>query len=48
MLDTVTGTPSEDVFKRLGFTAVGSIPKYNVDPDGNPKHCTMFYKNLEG
>ncbi len=46
VLDTVTGGDAERLYARLGWTAVGSIPKYALMPDGTPCATTVFYRDL--
>lgn len=46
VLDTVTGSAAERLYQRLGWTAVGVIPKYALLPDGRPCATTVFYKEL--
>lgn len=46
-LDTVTGSPAETVYQRLGWTKSGCIPNYAVSPDGLLESTTIFYKILD-
>lgn len=46
-LDTVTGSPAEQVYQRLGWTKSGCIPNYAVSPDGILESTTIFYKILD-
>ncbi|GJN66906.1 GCN5-related N-acetyltransferase (GNAT) domain-containingprotein [Purpureocillium lilacinum] len=46
MLDTETGSPAEALFKKLGYTELGKIPKYGLSPTGELKDGTFFYKQL--
>ncbi|VUC23077.1 unnamed protein product [Clonostachys rosea] len=46
-LDTESGSLAESVFSKLGYTEVGSIPKYGLSPSGEFKDVTFFYKSLE-
>lgn len=46
VLDTVTGSPAERLYARLGWTRVGVIPDYALWPDGRPCDTTVFYKAL--
>jgi GNAT superfamily N-acetyltransferase len=47
ILDTKRGDPAERLYKRLGWTVVGTIPRFAVDPDGVTPHDTVvFYKEL--
>ena len=43
-LDTVTGSPAERLYGRLGWTKVGVIPNYALWPDGRPCDTTVFWK----
>jgi len=44
-LDTKLGCVAEQLYRRLGWTCVGSIPKYALDPDGTAFHSNaIFYK----
>ena len=46
-LDTKRGDPAEALHRRLGWTAVGAIPRYAIDPDGvTPHDAVIFYKEL--
>jgi len=47
MLDTETGSPAEEFYKRLGYVEVGKIPKYGISPlNRELKDATFFYKQL--
>ena len=46
-LDAKRGAAAEHLYRRLGWTAVGAIPAYAVDPDGiTPHDAVIFYKQL--
>lgn len=45
-LDTETGSPAEDLYWRLGWTAAGTIPDFAYRPDGELRPSTYFYKRL--
>lgn len=46
-LDTKRGDAAERLYRRLGWIAVGTIPRYGLDPDGITPHDTViFYKEL--
>lgn len=45
-LDTKKGEPAEQLYRKLGWTAVGAIPRYALDPDGTPHDTVLFYKEL--
>lgn len=47
-LDAKRGAPAESLYRRLGWTPVGTIPRYAVDPDGTPHDAVFFYKELDG
>ena len=47
MLDSKRGDAGERLYRRLGWTVVGTIPRYALDTDGTTPHDTiMFYKEL--
>jgi GNAT superfamily N-acetyltransferase len=46
-LDAKAGGPAERLYRRLGWTEVGVIPRYALDPDGAPHDCIFFYKVLQ-
>jgi GNAT superfamily N-acetyltransferase len=46
VLDTVTGTPAERLYQRLGWIRVGEIPGYALWPDGRPCPTTYYYKEI--
>lgn len=46
-LDVKRGGAAERLYRRAGWTYVGAIPDYAVDPDGKTPHDTViFYKQL--
>jgi acetyltransferase len=45
-LDTKRGDAAERLYRRLGWTAAGTIPGYALDPDGTPHDAVLFYKHL--
>ena len=46
-LDAKRGTAAEQLYRRIGWTVVGTIPRYALDPDGAARHDTVvFYKEL--
>lgn len=46
-LDTKRGDTAERLYRRLGWTEVGVIPNYAVDPDGRTPHDTVvFYREI--
>lgn len=45
-LDTRHDSDAERLYRRLGWTEVGTIPDYAADPDRTLAACTFFYKRL--
>jgi GNAT superfamily N-acetyltransferase len=45
-LDTKRGDVAETLFERSGWTRVGVIPDYALDPDGSSCDTVIFYKQL--
>ena len=45
-LDAKQGEAAEQLYRRLGWTAVGAIPGYALDPNGTPHDAVFFYKAL--
>lgn len=46
VLDTTTGSDAERLYRRLGWTELGPIPGYALNPDGSMGGTTIFYKTL--
>jgi GNAT superfamily N-acetyltransferase len=47
-LDAKRGGAAELLYRRLGWTLVGTIPRYALDPDGRTPHdAVIFYKELD-
>ncbi len=47
-LDAKRGAAAETLYRRLGWTYVGAIPRFAVDTDGvTPHDAVIFYKELE-
>lgn len=47
-LDTKRGGAAERLYRRMGWTFVGIIPDFAIDPDGQAMHDTViFYKRLD-
>ncbi len=46
VLDTVSGSEGERLYRRGGWTPVGIIPNYALWPDGTLCPTTYFYKDL--
>jgi GNAT superfamily N-acetyltransferase len=48
-LDAKQGGAAERLYRRIGWTEVGVIPRFAVDPDGKTPHGTViFYKEVGG
>lgn len=45
-LDTMTGSPAEQLYLSLGYTRVGVIPGYALFPDGLAGDTSIFYKQI--
>jgi len=49
VLDSRRGDAGERLYRRLGWTVVGTIPRFALDTDGRTLHDTVvFYKELAG
>lgn len=47
VLDAKRGDAGERLYRRLGWTVVGTIPRFALDTDGKTPHDTVvFYKEL--
>ena len=47
-LDARAGGTADKLYARLGWTRVGIIPRYAIDPDGKGLHDTViYYKELK-
>ncbi|KAJ7510841.1 acetyltransferase [Mycena galericulata] len=47
MVDTVTGSPAEMVYPKLGYILLGIVPKYGISPlDGSLHGGTFYWKQL--
>jgi len=46
VLDTVTGSPADSLYRQLGWIEVGPVPDYALFPDGTPCSTTFFYRSL--
>jgi ribosomal protein S18 acetylase RimI-like enzyme len=44
VLDTETGSPAEGIYTSMGWTTVGVIPDYALDPEGKLSPTTILYK----
>lgn len=48
-LDAKQGGAAEHLYRAIGWTEVGAIPRYAMDVDGKTPHATViFYKELDG
>ncbi|WP_306316733.1 MULTISPECIES: GNAT family N-acetyltransferase [unclassified Streptomyces] len=47
VLDTETGSPAEDFYRKAGWEQTGVIPDYAADPAGVLRPTTLFCKRLE-
>ena len=45
-LDAKRGGAADQLYRRLGWTVAGTIPRYALDPDGTPHDTVVFYKEL--
>lgn len=48
VLDTATGSPAEELYRRLGWTVSGVIPDYALFPDGRYCDTTVYFKKITG
>ncbi len=46
VLDSKRGDAGEALYRALGWTVAGTIPRYALDPDGRPHDTVVFYKEL--
>jgi GNAT superfamily N-acetyltransferase len=46
VLDTVTGSPADALYRSLGWNETGIVPNYALLPDGRPWPATFFWKDL--
>jgi GNAT superfamily N-acetyltransferase len=46
VLDKGAGSAGDLLYRRYGWTAIGSIPSYAYTTDGRPEAATFFYKQL--
>jgi GNAT superfamily N-acetyltransferase len=47
-LDTKRGDAAESLYRRAGWTEVGVVPGYALNPDGSLCDTVIFYKDLSG
>ena len=46
LLDTCKGSPAEKLYTSLGWTRVGEVPNFALNPDGSWCDTVFFYKQL--
>lgn len=46
-LDAKRGEAAEHLYRRMGWTHAGTIPRYAVDPDGTPHDAVILYRELD-
>lgn len=46
LLDTCEGTPAERLYSSLGWSRVGVVPNFALNPDGSPCDTVFLYKQL--
>lgn len=46
-LDARRGDVADRLYRRLGWTPAGVIPRYALDADGTPHDAVFFYKELK-
>jgi GNAT superfamily N-acetyltransferase len=46
LLDTVSGSVADGLYEKLGWTRIGVIPRYALDPHGSMRPAAFFYKLL--
>lgn len=46
LLDTEAGSQAEAVYRHMGWTRVGEIPRYAKSPDGSLHATAYYYKSL--
>ncbi len=46
VLDTISGSEADPLYRGLGYTAAGSIPDYAAMPAGELAPTTVFFKQL--
>ena len=46
LLDTCKGGAAEQLYTSLGWTRVGEVPHFALNPDGTPCDTVFFYKQL--
>lgn len=46
VLDTVTGSAADRLYRRMGWHELGTVPGFALYPDGRPCDSTFFWKEL--
>jgi GNAT superfamily N-acetyltransferase len=46
VLDTNTGSDAERLYARMGWSRVGEIPDFSIQPRGGLRATTVFYKRV--
>jgi len=46
MLDTISGSEADRLYRSVGWTELGSVPNYATMPDGELAPTTFFYREL--
>jgi hypothetical protein len=46
VLDAVSGGGADRLYERLGWTRLGVVPGYALDPAGRPEDAAFLYKRL--
>ena len=46
VLDTISGSEADRLYRSLGWTPVGSVPNYAAMPNGSLEPTTFFYREL--
>ena len=46
ILDTISGSEADRLYRSLGWSEVGSVPNYAAMPDGSLEPTTFFYREL--
>ena len=48
LLDTCKGSAAERLYTSLGWTRVGEVPNFALNPDGSWCDTVFFYKQIDG
>jgi GNAT superfamily N-acetyltransferase len=46
LLDTETGSSGDRLYRRMGWTPLGVLPRMGYTPDGRVSDATVFFKEL--